>query len=103
PYVVRWLSLPDEDAFEIAGDVVTQDGGKILAAVCDGHLEPIKALILNQEANEFCRGVAVSALALLAVWAEVPHASTVDEFLWLAREGLERKPSHVWNSLAIES
>lgn len=44
PVVIRWLSLPGEGAFEIAGDVVTQDGGRILAAVCDGDLEPIKAL-----------------------------------------------------------
>src|SRR5215470_9882207 len=27
PYVIRWLSLPEEEPFDIAGDVVTQDGG----------------------------------------------------------------------------
>ena len=49
PYVVRWLSLPGEAPFQIAGDVVTQDGGRILAAVCDGDLEPIKALVVGSE------------------------------------------------------
>lgn len=103
PHVLQWLALSGEGAFDIAGDVVTQDGGRILAAVCDGDLEPIKALILNRRANEYCRGMAVNALALLAAWAEVPRESTVAYFLWLAREGLEREPSQVWNSLAADS
>ena len=102
PYVVRWLSLPGEAPFDIAGDVVTQDGGRILAAVCDGDLEPIKALILDRSANEFSRGTGVTALALLAAWAEVPREPIIVSFLWLARDGLEREPSQVWNSLAAE-
>ena len=72
PYVVRWLSLPGEAPFDIAGDVVTQDGGRILAAVCDGGLEPIKALVVDRNANEYGRSAGVTALALLAAWAEVP-------------------------------
>jgi hypothetical protein len=102
-YVVRWLSLPGEAPFEIAGDIVTQDGARMLAAVCDGDLEPIKALVVDRSANEYGRGAGVTALALLAAWAEVPRESIVSWFLWLAQEGLEREPSQVWNSLASES
>ena len=101
--VIRWLSLPDEQPFEIGGDVVTQDGARILAAVCDGDLGPIKALILNRDANEYGRGAGVSALALLAAWAEVPRELIGEYFLWLAREGLEREPNQVWDSLVAES
>jgi Protein of unknown function (DUF1186) len=82
---------------------LTQDGVRILAAVCDGDLEPIKRLVLNRNADELSRGVAVAALALLAVWAEVPRDVIVDYFTWLAREGLEREPSYAWNALATES
>jgi hypothetical protein len=103
PYVIRWLSLPGDGAYEIAGDIVTEDGGRILAAVCDGNLEPINQLILDADADQFCRGVAVRALGLLAAWAEVPREQIVDYFEWLAREGLERKGSQVWNSLASVS
>jgi hypothetical protein len=102
PYVVRWLSLPGEAPFEIAGDVVTQDGARMLAAVCDGDLEPIKALVVDRRANEFGRGAGVTALALLAAWAEVPREPIVAWFLWLAEEGLERESSQVWDSLAAE-
>ncbi len=103
PHIVRWLSLPGEQAFEIGGDIVTQDGARILAAVCDGDLAPIKALIVNRHANEYGRGAAVSALALLAAWAEVPRDRIVEHFQWLAREGLERETSAVWDSLVAES
>jgi Protein of unknown function (DUF1186)/SEC-C motif len=103
PHVIRWLSLPEEDPFEIAGDVVTMDGSRILAAVCDGNLEPIKTLILNRHADQYGRSAGVTALALLAAWAEVPRSQVVDCFLWLAREGLEREPSAVWDSLAADS
>jgi hypothetical protein len=102
PYVLRWLSLSGEAPFEIGGDVVTQDGARILAAVCDGDLAPIKALVLNRDANEYGRGSGVTALALLAAWAETPREPIVEYFLWLAQRGLEREHGQVWDSLAME-
>jgi hypothetical protein len=103
PYVIRWLSLPEEEPFEVGGDIVTQDGARILAAVCDGDLTPIKRLILNRDADQYGRGAGVSALALLAAWAEIPREPVVEYFLWLAQEGLEREPNRVWDSLVAES
>lgn len=100
PFIIRWLSLPGEGAFDLGGDTVTDDGHRLLASVFDGDFEPIKTLILNREANEYCRGQAVQTLALLAVWAEVPRETVEDYFLWLAREGLGREFNHVWNNLA---
>jgi hypothetical protein len=57
-------------------------------------------LILDHQANEYCRGQAVESMALLAAWGEVPRETVEEYFLWLAREGLEREFSHVWNNLA---
>lgn len=102
PYLIRWLSLPGEGPFELAGDIVTQDGARMLAAVCDGDLDPIKALVLDRRANEYGRSAGVTALARLAAWAEVPRALVVTWFGWLAEAGLERGPSQVWNSLAVD-
>src|SRR5690606_8391412 len=70
PRVIAWLSLPGESAFAIGGDIATQDGSRILAAVCDGDLGPIVRLAANPDANEYCRGAAIEALGLLAAWAE---------------------------------
>ncbi len=82
--IIRWLSLPGEDAFAIGGDTVTQDGARILASTFNGDFEPVKSLILNREANEYCRGQALDALALLAAWGEVPR-ETVGIVFSLAR------------------
>jgi hypothetical protein len=103
PLVIRWLSLPGEEAFLFGDDVVTQDGGRILAAVCDGDLAPMTSLVLNRGANEWCRCAGVRALALLGAWAEVPGERIVEHFTWLAREGLEREPGAVWDELASAS
>jgi hypothetical protein len=100
PLIIRWFSLPGEDAFVIGGDTVTQDGTKFLASTFDGDFEPLKSLILNRQANEFCRGQAVESMALLAAWGEVPRETVEENFLWLAREALDREPSQVWNNLA---
>jgi hypothetical protein len=97
------LSLPEEQPFEIGGDIVTQDGGRILAAVCDGNLEAIMSLILNRQADEWGRSAGVVALTLLAAWGEVPRATVVDRLRWLVREGLEREPSAAWDSLVASS
>lgn len=99
PRFIRWLSLPGEGAHDLGGDTVNQDGKRFLASVCDGNLEPIKQLVLNRAANEYCRGQAVEALALLAIWGEVPRPPIEEYFLWLARERLARECNHVWTSL----
>lgn len=103
PYVLRWLRLPGEAPFDIGGDMVTQDGGRILAAVCDGDLQPIVDLVADRHANEYGRAAGVQALTLLAAWLEVPRERIVATLLWLTREGLEREPSQVWDSLAVDS
>jgi hypothetical protein len=103
PLIIRWLSLPGEDAFEIGGHTVTQDGARFLASTFDSDLEPIKSLILDRQANEFCRGQAVESMALLAAWGEVPRETVEEHFLWLARQALEREFSHVWNNLAASA
>src|ERR1035437_9626838 len=101
---IRWSSAgchcPGEEAYDIGGDTVTEWGSRLLASVCDGNLEPIKQLILNREADEFCRGSAVDALAVLAAWGERTTEEVTDYFCWLASEGLEREFSHVWSCLA---
>jgi hypothetical protein len=102
PLVIRWLSLSEAASTGLSGDVLPQDGARIVAAVCDGDLEPIKRLVLNRDGDEFSRGIAVGALALLAVWAEVPRDTILDYFAWLAREGLERQRNYVWGALAAE-
>ncbi len=100
PLFIRWLSLPGEEAYDLGGDAVSEDGPVLLASVCGGDIEPIKELILNRQANEYCRAKGIEALCVLVAWKELPHQTVSDYFLWLAREGLEREPSYAWDALA---
>ena len=100
PLVVQWLALPDEGAYDLTGDVVTEGGNRILAAVCDGNLQPIIDLACSLDADDYARIAAIEALALLAVWGEVPRPSIVDVMRRLAREGLPRKADAGWQGLA---
>jgi hypothetical protein len=101
PLVLRWLTLPDGGAHELTGDIVTEAGGRILASVCDGDIEPIIDLICNREADEYGRMEGCTALALLAAWAELPRDLIIERLQWLATDGLEREPSGAWDGLAL--
>jgi hypothetical protein len=103
PLVVAWLTLPDDRASAIAGDVVTQDGHRILAAVCDGDLSSIQVLMMNRGADEYSRAAAVEALGLLVAWGETPRDRVISFFATQLDDGLERVPSVVWCCLAAIS
>ena len=98
--VLRWLSMPEDGAFDIAGDVPTTAGARILAAVCGGDRPEIRALIENRDANEYCRSVALDSLAVLAAWGELPRATVVGYMRELITGKLEREHSFVWDEIA---
>lgn len=100
PLIVKWLSLPGEESFEIGGDIVTQDGSRILASVCDGDLEPIKAMIENRACNEWARSAGIDVLAILVAWQEVPRQTVIEYLGFLAHGGLARVASEPWGALA---
>ena len=56
--------------------------------------------IVSVHADQYGRGAGVNALALLAAWGETPREPVIEKLQWLAREGLEREYSAVWDSLA---
>lgn len=47
------------------GDTVTEDFKNILASVCDGNIEPIKAIIENSALDDYVRSEALESLLIL--------------------------------------
>lgn len=99
PLLVRIFSRPSEFAFELAGDVATQDLGRILASVSGGEVSGMKALIENEQANEYVRSVAMDAMVTLVVTGQRTREEVMAYFLQLFRK-LERKPGAQWDGLA---
>lgn len=99
PLLVKIFSAPGELAFDLAGDVVTDDLGRILASVSDGDIGGITSLMENEQANEYVRGAALDGLLTLVVCGRQSRDEVMTYFRGLFRT-LERTPSMVWNSLA---
>lgn len=98
--MVRLFSQPGELAFDVAGDVVTENLHSMLASVSCGDDTLIKTLIENPQANEYVRGAGMMSLVDLVAVGELTRDSVMQYFMSLYREKLEREPSFVWDCLA---
>ena len=65
--IVGLASLPPEMPHDLFADTITESLASILFATCGGSVERIKALLLNREADEYCRNAAARALAYAVV------------------------------------
>ncbi|HXH01824.1 MAG TPA: DUF1186 domain-containing protein [Candidatus Competibacteraceae bacterium] len=73
PLMLRFCAGAPEAVEDLAGDVVTEDLHNLLASVCDGDIEPLKALVAYEEADEFVRSAALHALITLMLEGALPR------------------------------
>jgi hypothetical protein len=99
PLLVRIFSRPGEFPFELAGDVVTQDLGRILASVSGGEINGMVALIENESVNEWVRAVAMDSIVSLVTIGQRTRDEAMTYFLQLFHK-LKRKPGAQWCGLA---
>jgi Protein of unknown function (DUF1186)/SEC-C motif len=99
PLLVQIFSAPGELAFDLAGDIVTDDLGKILASVSDGDMSGMTALVENEQANEFVRSAALDGLATLVACGRRSRDEVMAYLRGLFGK-LERTPSVAWDELA---
>lgn len=98
-YIVRIASLPDVQAYDLLGDTITEDFGRILASVCDGNIEPIKEIIEDSSLDEYVRDQALDSLLILLNNGVVSREQLVFYFKELFNGKLEVDYSSVWDSL----
>lgn len=80
------LRIPGRAQEAILGDVVTETGPRLLASVFDGDPQPLYDLALDRKVNEYVRGSAFEALAIVTALGELPIAD-MERFL---RESFDR-------------
>lgn len=100
PLVMRWLSLPDEGVYKLTDDFTTEEGSRILAAVCGGDGPVLRAFIENPDVDEICRSIAFDALRILVDRGEMAAEMLHAYFRELVGGRLERKPVNMWVTLA---
>ena len=99
PLLVRIFSRRGEFPFDLAGDVVTQDLGRILASVSGGDMSGMAALIENEQANEYVRAVALGGMVSLVAAGQRARDEVMAYFLQLFQK-LDRNPGAHWDGLA---
>lgn len=80
-------------------DVVTEAANRILASVCGGDIEPIKALAENPQAGEYARSAALRSLLVLVAQGDKSREEILDYYRSLFRR-LPRTDDFIWSSLA---
>jgi len=105
PLLIRLFSIPDEDdiLYRLFGDVITEDLPRMLASVCGGDIEPIKALAENEKVDEFVRSAALRSLLILVAQGIRSREEILIYFQSLFREKLTRSDNYIWGSLVVES
>jgi len=96
--LVKFFSTPGELAFDLTGDVVTEDLDAILASVCWNDLAPIKQIIQDTSINEFIRNAALRSMLVLVAEGEMPR----EELVAYLRDQLTNNPreeDEFWSTL----
>jgi hypothetical protein len=97
--VIQLFSFPGEIPHSIAGDVLTEDLGRIIASMCGTQCEKLYDLIQNPSINEYVRAACQASLVILVGCGTLPRATVIDYFKSLFEGKLERVHSFVWDNL----
>lgn len=88
---------------DLAGDVVTEDLGNILASVCSGDMSGMADLAENSQVNDYVRSAALKGMVTLAAVGERTREEVMDYFARLFRGRLRRARAYIYTSLVSRS
>lgn len=101
--VLKMFAGPGETAFDLAGDVVTENLKNILGSIYDGDPAPLKALIENAEGNEYVRNAGLQTFVVLAHSGQMPREDVVRYYRSLFHGKLSRTDYTIWTWLVNAS
>jgi hypothetical protein len=98
--IVDLASLPSEMPHDLFGDTITESLASILFATCGGSVKRIQELLLNREADEYCRNAAARALAYAVVEGVVSREEIMALFGSLFTGDEADSGSYFWSFVA---
>ena len=96
-----FLLTPKRITDQIFGDIITSNLPVILLNTCNSSVELIKSMILNREANDYCKVSACNALAYAVLEGYISKESVVEFFGTLFTGEEADEVSDFWGLLAI--
>jgi hypothetical protein len=98
--IIDLFSLPDDMPHKLFGDITTSNLPVILLNTCDGSIEFIRSMILNKQANDYCRVSAGQALAYAVIEGYVSREKVIAFFKTLFTGQEADAISDFWGLLA---
>lgn len=98
--IVKIFSLPGDIANDLFGDMKTETLPIALFLTCGGSIDKIRELVLNKNANEYCRGSALKAMAYAAASGIAQRVETMNFFATLFTGNEAEPASYFWSELA---
>lgn len=102
PLLVDLYATPGDIVYDITGDTLTEDLGRILASVSGGDISLIKQLIEGPDVFESVCSAGLTALVTLVVECEISRESVLDYFQTLLLD-IEEEDSFLGSLLAVNS
>lgn len=85
PKLLQILHWSEQELNRTLGDFLTEGSGRILASVYNDDLDALKELLENQEAYEFARGQALSAIMILVLEEHLERKEISDYYRYLLK------------------
>jgi len=98
--IVELFSLPPDVPHQLFGDIVTETLPIILFRTCGGSTDMIRLLILNKEADEYCRTSAMRAMVFAVADGMIPREEVLALFASLFTGNEADSGSSFWSFLA---
>lgn len=98
--IVELFSLPPDLPHHIFGDLVTENLPIILFRTCGGSIDMIRSLILNKDADEYCRSSAMRAMVFAVADGMIPREEVLTLFGSLFTGNEADSESSFWSFLA---
>jgi hypothetical protein len=89
PAVVEVISLPEDDAYELFGDVLTEDISRILAVLVGDQLDVIDDLIRTESICEFVRWTFADTYGQLYRDGRISRETGLERLVQLLREAID--------------
>lgn len=78
PLLIDLLNFPSDNLGSLVGEVLAEDGGRLLSSVYGGDIDPIHHLIQNEGIDEYTRGQGLNTLVILALHGQLERTGVVD-------------------------
>lgn len=89
PLIVELCKVDQELLYDLLGDTITEDLGRILASVSGGDISLIKELIENPKLDDYTRSAALRAIEVLFAQNAITRSEVIEYFRSLFHGKLE--------------